>query len=59
MSFWRNLLVDESGPTAVEYAVMLALILMSVIAAISAVGAGSGGMWGNVDSELDAAGLGG
>ena len=35
MSFWRKLLIDESGPTAVEYAVMLALILMSVITAVS------------------------
>ena len=59
MSFWRNLLHEESGPTAVEYAVMLALILMSVITAVSAVGSGSGGMWGNVDTQLDAAGLGG
>ncbi|MDA0835364.1 MAG: Flp family type IVb pilin [Planctomycetota bacterium] len=59
MSFWRNLLNEESGPTAVEYAVMLALILMSVITAVSAVGSGSGGMWGNVDTQLDAAGLGG
>ena len=59
MSFWRKLLIDESGPTAVEYAVMLALILMSVITAVSAVGSGSGGMWGNVDSELNSAGFGG
>ncbi|MEX0725731.1 MAG: Flp family type IVb pilin [Planctomycetaceae bacterium] len=59
MSFWRKLLIDESGPTAVEYAVMLALILMSVITAVSAVGSGSGGMWGNVDTQLNAAGFGG
>ena len=29
---------DESGPTAVEYAVMLALIIVVCIAAISALG---------------------
>ena len=47
-----RLLVSEDGPTAVEYAVMLAMILMSVIAAVSAVGGRSGGMWGNVNTQL-------
>lgn len=31
-------LKEESGPTAVEYAVMLALILLAVFAAVSAIG---------------------
>lgn len=31
-------LQDEQGPTAVEYAVMLALILMVIIAAVATVG---------------------
>ena len=34
----RNLLVREDGPTATEYAVMLALMIIVMIAAISAVG---------------------
>jgi pilus assembly protein Flp/PilA len=33
-----NFLKDESGPTAVEYAVMLALIIVVCIAAITALG---------------------
>lgn len=33
-----ELLRDEEGPTTVEYAVMLALILMVVIAAVATVG---------------------
>jgi pilus assembly protein Flp/PilA len=35
----RNLLQDEDGPTAVEYAVMLALIIVVCIAAITLLGA--------------------
>jgi pilus assembly protein Flp/PilA len=33
-----SFLKDESGPTAVEYAVMLALIIVVCIAAITALG---------------------
>jgi len=34
----RAFLADESGPTAVEYAVMLALIIVVCIAAVSTLG---------------------
>jgi pilus assembly protein Flp/PilA len=51
-------LKDESGPTAVEYAVMLALVLMSVIAAISTFGGTAGAMFGNIDTQFSAKGLG-
>src|SRR5438445_11172065 len=34
----KNFLVSEDGPTAVEYAVMLALIIVVCIAAISTLG---------------------
>jgi pilus assembly protein Flp/PilA len=53
-----NFLRDDEAATAVEYAVLLALILMSVIGAIGTVGAQSGGMWGNIRGKLDAAGFG-
>lgn len=33
-----NFLVSEDGPTAVEYAVMLALILVAVIVTVRAIG---------------------
>jgi pilus assembly protein Flp/PilA len=49
---------DESGPTAVEYAVMLALVLMSIIAAISTFGGAAGAMFGNIDTQFSAKGLG-
>ncbi|MEE2705517.1 MAG: Flp family type IVb pilin [Planctomycetota bacterium] len=34
----KNFLVSEDGPTAVEYAVMLALIIVVCLATISAIG---------------------
>ena len=49
---FRNFLKRDDGATAVEYAVLLALILMSVIAAIGTVGAETGGLWGSIDSDL-------
>jgi pilus assembly protein Flp/PilA len=51
--FIRN---DEAA-TAVEYAVMMAMILMAVIAAVGAVGEQTGGMWGGIVSDLDAVGF--
>lgn len=54
-----NFLREDEAATAVEYAVMLALILMSVIGAIGSVGAQSGGMWGKIDSNLQATPFGG
>jgi len=50
---------EEEAATAVEYAIMLALILVTIIGAISAVGAESGGMWGGIDTDMRAAGVGG
>lgn len=54
LSFLR----EESAATAVEYAVMLALILVTLVTAIQAVGSGTGGMWGNTHSSLNAVGFG-
>ena len=49
----KHFLWSDDGATAVEYAVMLAMILLSVIAAIGTVGAQAGGMWGNNQTQLD------
>jgi len=38
----------EDGPTAVEYAVMLALIIVVCIAAITTLGSNANGTFGNV-----------
>jgi pilus assembly protein Flp/PilA len=44
----KNFLSAEDGPTAVEYAVMLALIVVVCIAAISTLGSNSSNTFSNV-----------
>jgi pilus assembly protein Flp/PilA len=56
--FLLQLWCDETAATAVEYAVMLALILVAIMGAIGAVANQTGGMWGNIKSELDASSFG-
>jgi pilus assembly protein Flp/PilA len=38
----------EDGPTAVEYAVMLALILVAIFAAVANIGTETSGMYDNI-----------
>ena len=45
-------LSSEDGPTAVEYAVMLALILVACITIISTLGQGISGTFSGVNSTL-------
>jgi pilus assembly protein Flp/PilA len=45
-------LKKEDGPTAVEYAVMLALIIVVCIAAITAIGTNANETFGDVGSTL-------
>jgi len=53
--FW-TFLRNEDGPTAVEYAVMLALIIIFCLASISALGVTSRTYWELNQSLLDSAG---
>ena len=48
---WR-FLKSEEGPTATEYAVMLALIIMVALGAITGIGAKVETMFTNLDSQL-------
>ena len=50
----QRFLVSEDGPTAVEYAVMLALIVIVCLAAISSVGTQTSTTFTNVASSLGA-----
>jgi pilus assembly protein Flp/PilA len=47
-----NFLKREDGPTAVEYAVMLALIIVVCIAAISTLGSNANGTFNFVASKV-------
>ena len=48
----REFLVSEEGPTAVEYAVMLALIVIVCLAAIRTVGTNANLTFDSVATEL-------
>ena len=52
MSRWlhaaKDFLADESGPTAVEYAVMLALIIVVCITAVTTLGSNASSTFSNV-----------
>ena len=48
----RQFLVSEDGPTAVEYAVMLALILVACITIITTLGTSISSTFGTVNSAL-------
>ena len=54
-----DLFRDDEAATAVEYAVLLALILVAVIGAIATFGSQTGGLWGGIDTKLDSTQFGG
>ncbi len=54
-SHLNNFLRDESGPTAVEYAVMLALIVIACIGAINAMGTATAGSFESSADDLASA----
>jgi len=51
----HRFLKSEDGPTAVEYAVMLALIVIVCLAAITSVGTEADATFDNVATQLQAA----
>jgi pilus assembly protein Flp/PilA len=53
--FLLKFLRDESGPSAAEYAVMLALIIGTCLAAITSFGGQAGGTWHDTSQKIDAA----
>jgi pilus assembly protein Flp/PilA len=49
----QRFLVTEDGPTAVEYAVMLALIVIVCLTAIQAIGTNASTTFQNIADQLD------
>jgi len=47
-----NFMNDESGPTAVEYAVMLALIVVVCIGAVTYIGSSANSTFSNAGSAV-------
>jgi pilus assembly protein Flp/PilA len=52
VQFARNFLTNEDGPTAVEYAVMLALIIVVCIGAITTLGGNANQTFTSVGSVV-------
>jgi len=50
--FVKNFLQNEDGPTAVEYAVMLALIIVVCITAITALGSNANNTFSYVGTQV-------
>ena len=48
----RRFLASESGPTAVEYAVMLALIVVVCLTAITSIGDNAKAVFGKVANSI-------
>ena len=46
---------DKRGATAIEYGLIAALIGVAIISSLQKLGGGSNGMWGKLDTQLDAA----
>jgi pilus assembly protein Flp/PilA len=51
----RRFMVSEDGPTAVEYAVMLALIVVVCLATITALGTNSKATFSKISSNIASA----
>ena len=48
----QRFIVSEDGPTAVEYAVMLALIVVVCLTAISSIGTNANATFGTIATKL-------
>jgi len=57
MKLIREFISSDEAATAVEYAVMLGLILVSCLATLKSLGDASSGMWGKNNTELKAHGF--
>ena len=54
----QKFMKSEDGPTAVEYAIMLALIVIVCLTAIQAVGTAANTAFQNVTTQMTATGIG-
>jgi Flp pilus assembly pilin Flp len=52
----RRAALDESGPTVIEYALMIALVILMAVGMIAAVRTGLGNVFGRTANCLNSAG---
>ncbi len=51
MRLMNRIFRDQKGATAVEYGLIVGLIIIALMTGLSALGGGTGGMWTNVASK--------
>ena len=51
----RALGTDNRGATAIEYGLIAALIVMAMVAGLSSLGGGVGGMWTDLAADITSA----
>lgn len=57
MRFLVKIVREEEAATAVEYAVMLAMVLLAIVGVIGSLGSETGGMWGGIQADLGEVGF--
>lgn len=50
---FRKLRADQRGATAIEYGLIAALIAIAMVAGLSKLGGGSGGLWTNLANTVN------
>jgi pilus assembly protein Flp/PilA len=50
---FRELLASQRGATAVEYGLIIALVVLAIIGALSSVATKTNAMWSNVANEVN------
>jgi pilus assembly protein Flp/PilA len=52
----RTLSADQRGATAIEYGLIAALIIITMMSGLIALGGGTNGMWGKIQADFENAG---
>ena len=47
-----KLMADVRGATAIEYGLIVALIVIAIVVAISSLGGSNGNLWGNMTDKV-------
>lgn len=50
-----KLIRDTRGATAIEYGLILALLVIAILSGVAALGGATGNMWGNMTAKVVAA----
>ena len=52
LPFLRRLLLNQRGATAVEYGLIVALVVLAMFGALQTVGGQTGSMWSNISTKV-------